>query len=91
VLENFEEKEKARQAGETPESADKTGQRSRDRQWFTNEHRTDRWRVVHADVNGAFNIIRKIFRSFKYHAGLTLKYDLYRLSPRLGVVSISAT
>jgi hypothetical protein len=42
-------------------------------------------------VNGAFNILRKVFTSFKYHVGLTLKYTIYRLSSRLGVVGMLAT
>jgi putative transposase len=41
---------------------------------------------VHADVNGAFNIIRKVFSSFRYHAGLSLKFNVRRISPRLGAV-----
>lgn len=66
-----------------------TGTRSSDnRNMFVHKNRTDRFRVVHADVNGAFNIIRKVFKSFKYHLGLTLKYTIYRLSPRLGCVSV---
>lgn len=66
-----------------------TGKRSSDnRNMFVHKNRTDRFRVVHADVNGAFNIIRKVFKSFKYHLGLTLKYTIYRLSPRLGCVPV---
>jgi putative transposase len=65
--------------------------RSDDRNWFVHkEKRNDRWKVVHADVNGAFNIIRKVFESFAYHVGLTLKFTVFRLSPRLGMVRISS-
>jgi putative transposase len=42
---------------------------------------------VHADVNGAFNIIRKVFTNFRYHAGLSLKFNVRRISPRLGAVA----
>jgi putative transposase len=63
--------------------------RSDDRKWFVHKQkRNDRWKIVHADVNGAFNIIRKVFENFKYHVGLTLKFTVFRLSPRLGTVRI---
>jgi hypothetical protein len=38
-----------------------TGRRSGDRKWFTSHDRNDRWRKVHADLNGAYNIVRKVF------------------------------
>jgi putative transposase len=66
-----------------------TGTRpEKERNKFIHTNPIGRWNVVHADVNGAFNIIRKIFKSFKYHIGLTLKYTLWRLSPRLGCVPL---
>ena len=69
----------------------RTGCRSsEDRNWFRHKNRDDRLKWVHADVNGAFNIVRKVFRNFKYHAGLTLKFTLLRLSPRVGVVPLTA-
>ena len=55
-----------------------------ERHTFVNHHQTGRWAKVHADVNGAFNMLRKVFRDFAYHAGLTLKYTLMRLSPDWG-------
>ena len=61
---------------------------SDDRNWFFHRNRDDRWRWVHADVNGAFNIVRKVFQNFSYHIGLTLKFNLMRLSPRLGVTPL---
>ena len=79
-------------AAHSPSRLKPTGARSSDnRNMFVHKNRTDRFRVVHADVNGAFNIIRKVFKSFKYHIGLTLKYTIYRLSPRLGCVPLLAT
>jgi len=67
----------------------KTGKRSSaDRNWFHHKNRDDRWKWVHADVNGAFNIVRKVFQNFSYHAGLTLKFSLLRLSPRVGIVPL---
>jgi len=67
----------------------KTGKRSSvDRNWFHHKNRDDRWKWVHADVNGAFNIVRKVFQNFKYHTGLTLKFSLMRLSTRAGVVPV---
>lgn len=75
-------------AGRVP--AVRTGKRlSADRNWFHHKNRDDRWKWVHADVNGAFNIVRKVFRDFGYHAGLTLKFDLLRLSNRLGIVPLN--
>jgi putative transposase len=66
-----------------------TGRRSSvDRNWYYHRNRDDRWKWVHADVNGAFNIIRKVFRRFAYHDGLTLKFNLLRVSPRLGVTPL---
>ena len=68
---------------------ERTGTRSStDRNWFRHKNRHDRWAWVHADVNGAFNIIRKVFHAFAYHSGLTLKFTLFRLSPRLNAIKI---
>ena len=50
------------------------------------EGRPENWRkYVHADINGAFNILRKMFGWFTFNENLTLDYDLYWLSPKLGV------
>ncbi len=61
---------------------------ARDRNRFAHKNRHDRWKVVHSDVNGAFNIIRKAFSQFRYHVGLTLKFTLYRVSARCGMTPI---
>ena len=67
------------------------GQRGRkDRHVYRNEGtgegRPANWRkYVHADINGAFNILRKMFGWFTFNEHLTLDYDLYWLSPKLGV------
>jgi len=67
------------------------GQRGRkDRHVYQNEGvgegRPENWRkYVHADINGAFNILRKMFGWFTFNENLTLDYDLYWLSPKLGV------
>jgi putative transposase len=93
VLESFEEKQTAKNEAintgiEIP-AALKTGYRSsNNRNWFVHKNRDDRWKRVHADVNGAFNILRKVFASFRYHVGLTLKFTLYRLSPWQGLVAL---
>jgi putative transposase len=66
-----------------------SGKRSTsNRNWF-NRHNAGGGRLfrVHADVNGAFNIIRKVFSNFRYHAGLSLKFNVRRISPRLGAVA----
>jgi IS605 OrfB family transposase len=85
VLQVFDKTTRADKSAPRPV---KTGQRSSDRQWFAHKTRMERWSVVHADVNGAFNILRKVFLNFQYHLKLTLKFTLYRLSPRLGIVPL---
>ena len=90
-LEVYEDTKERKETSESYVPALKTGKRSsNDRHRFVHKNREDRWKIVHADVNGAFNIMRKVFKAFAYHAGLTLKYTLYRLSPRLGVVPINS-
>jgi putative transposase len=65
------------------------GKRLKDkRNTFVNHHQTGRWAKVHADVNAAFNIIRKVFKDFVFTDKLTLKYNLMRVSPRLGLTHI---
>ena len=67
----------------------KSGKRSdADRNRFVHKNRNDRWKIVHADVNGAFNIIRKVFKGFHYHTNLTLKFTLFRVSSRLGITPV---
>lgn len=51
------------------------------RNWFHNVSRTDRWLRVHADVNGAFNMLRKVFKNFMYTDKMTLKFMCWQLSP----------
>ncbi len=68
-----------------------SGHRSaRNRHWFIRHNAAGKLAKVHADVNGAFNIIRKVFKSFCYHAGLSLKFNLRRISLRLGAVPLFA-
>jgi len=66
-----------------------SGRRSAsNRTWFIRHNAgSGRLSRVHADVNGAFNIIRKVFAGFRYHAGLSLKFNVRRISPRLGAVA----
>jgi putative transposase len=85
ILEVFDEATRADKSIPRPV---KTGKRSSDRNWFAHKTPMERWSVVHADVNGAFNIIRKVFVNFRFHLKLTLKFTLFRLSPRLGVVPL---
>jgi putative transposase len=66
-----------------------SGKRSTsNRNWFY-RHNAGGGRLsrVHADVNGAFNIIRKVFSNFRHHDGLSLKFNVRRISPRLGAVA----
>lgn len=57
---------------------------------FTTLSLTGAWRVIHADINGAFNIIRKAFKKFRFHAGLSPKYVRYWLSPKQGLTPFQA-
>ena len=43
------------------------------------------WARVHADINGAFNIIRKVCLKFQWREHLTPSFELLWLSPRLGL------
>ena len=67
------------------------GERGRkDRHVYRNEGngkgKPSNWRkYVHADINGAFNILRKIFAWFTFNESLDLDYNLYWLSPKLGI------
>jgi putative transposase len=65
-----------------------TGHRSDDRKWFISHDRNDRWRKIHADLNGAYNIVRKVFTGFGFERRLSSRYDKYWLSPRRGVVLV---
>ena len=74
----------------TPRPTKDGYRRSDDRNWFVNKQKkNERWHIVHADVNGAFNIIRKLFIYFTYTIEVTLKFNIYRLSPRVGIHQIS--
>ena len=67
------------------------GERGRkDRHVYRNEGngkgKPANWRkYIHADINGAFNILRKIFAWFTFNESLDLDYTLYWLSPKLGI------
>lgn len=66
-----------------------SGKRSaKDRTWFVRHNvvAESRFSRIHADVNGAFNIIRKVFKNFCHHAGLTYKFTVRWISPRRGAV-----
>ncbi|MFS8981208.1 transposase [Cupriavidus necator] len=79
------------QADTTEAPAKPMGWRLKDeRHTFVNPRETGRLARVHADVNGAFNIVRKVFKRFAYHRGLSLNYRLSRVSPRLGLTAILA-
>lgn len=66
-----------------------TGKRSQDnRNWFVNKNRSDRLGKVNADINGAFNIIRKIFKDFRYQAALSLQFVVYTLCNKRGMIPL---
>lgn len=83
--EKFESKEKKAKTSNqaaVPSTLLKRNHRSEtNRNWFHNVSRSDRWSRVHADVNGAFNILRKVFKHFCYTEKLTLKFNCWQLSP----------
>lgn len=45
-------------------------------------------RNVHADLNGAFNILRKVFAWFGFNPLLTFSYDIFWMSPKRGLVAM---
>jgi len=50
------------------------------------ENKPKNWKkVVHADLQGSFNMIRKVFDWFHFNDTLTMNYDLYWMSPKLGL------
>jgi len=50
------------------------------------ENKPKNWKKsVHADLQGSFNIVRKVFDWFCFNDTLTMKYDLYWMSPKLGL------
>ncbi|MBC7414073.1 MAG: IS200/IS605 family element transposase accessory protein TnpB [Herminiimonas sp.] len=64
------------------------GKRSSNRHWFVHSQPRECLQRVHSDVNGAMNIGRKLFAQFAWHARLSLKFVLWRLSERCGVVPV---
>jgi putative transposase len=88
-----EKQKKTVEDGASPEAEPRdtvaySGKRSTsNRNWFI-RHKAVGGKLskVHADVNGAFNIIRKVFTGFRYHAGLSLKFNVRRISPLFGAV-----
>lgn len=60
---------------------------TKDRNWFVRRNdvvKFERFRKVHADINAAFNIIRKLFTKFRFSGRLTFKYNVRWISPRIG-------
>lgn len=47
---------------------------------FITKGLTGRWSSIHADVNGAFNILRKFYLNFVRHKGLSSSFELWGLS-----------
>lgn len=52
---------------------------------LTSEGAPPGWEKIHADLNGALNIIRKVFKRFRQHGRLSPKFWLYWLSPKFGL------
>ena len=47
---------------------------------FSTKGLTGRWASIHADVNGAFNILRKFYVNFIRHKGLSSAFELWGLT-----------
>lgn len=52
---------------------------------FTSPQAPQGWARMHADLNGAFNIMRKAALKFRWHAKLSAAYELLWLSPKTGL------
>jgi len=52
---------------------------------FTSKNAKGRKRVIHADVNGAYNILRKACLAFEFHDGLSLGFRIWWLNPKTGL------
>jgi len=87
VLRSFSDKQDPTDAAS---EARMSGYRSTEnRRWFVRRRdavKPGEITKIHADVNGAFNIIRKVFTGFCYHVGLSLKFTVRWISPRRGAV-----
>lgn len=55
------------------------------RHFFKSPGADDGWQTIHADLNGAYNILRKVFKYFRHHAGLSSRFRLAWLSPKEGL------
>jgi putative transposase len=80
--------------GECPPAGEETGQAvvlsgkrgtGKRRHFFESPGADAGWQTIHADLNGAYNIIRKIFKHFRHHPGLSSRFLLAWLSPKLGL------
>jgi len=84
--------------GANPPARGKTGERAtakaahgttrgtgNDRHKLTSPGAKAEWLVVHADVNGAFNILRKACPAFQCHEKLSLRHKLWWVSPKTGL------
>lgn len=77
-------------AQKAPATVVYSGRRSTsNRNWFNRRNAGGgRLSRVHADVNGAFNIVRKVFSTFSYHEGISCKFTVRRISPSRGAVGL---
>jgi IS605 OrfB family transposase len=57
----------------------------KERHRFTTPSAPVGWRVIHADLNGAFNILRKACPAFRWREALSARHDLMWLSPKAGL------
>jgi putative transposase len=72
-------------APETAAAAKSTLAGRRVRHVFTVASAPVGWRRMHADLNAAFNVVRKAVLKFRWHAALSPLYELLWLSPKRGL------
>jgi len=61
----------------------------RQRHVFKSPGATGLWASLHADLNGAYNILRKVFLHFQWHAALSARFTLLWLSPKKGLTEFA--
>lgn len=56
------------------------GAKNRSQNAFDTHGLMGRWKSIHADANGAFNILRKVYCNFVRHKGLSSSFELWGLA-----------
>ena len=77
------------QPGAEPSETRTTPLGRRQRHVFKSPGADGAWASLHADLNGAYNILRKVFLHFKWHAALSARFTLLWLSPKKGLTEFA--